>query len=59
MEDKVGIVSKKTKNFDIEVKTQILEEPDCFVILIHKIILDNQTGKSNLLQIYREEIKKI
>ena len=58
MEDEIGIVTKETDDKVINVKTQILDEPETLVILIYRSILDKKTGRSSTKKVYREVIKK-
>ena len=58
LNDSVEICEKETENLHVSVKTQILDEPQYLVILIHKTVLDKSTGKSTTERIHREVIDK-
>jgi len=52
--DQVSKLLIEKEDFIIEVTTQILDEPSCVVILIHKKYICKKTGKSKTEKIYRE-----
>lgn len=49
-------IIKETDNFTLKIHTQILDEPNSLVILIHKKIINKKTGKTETIKIYREQI---
>jgi hypothetical protein len=58
LQDEVEICQKETDNLIITVKTQILDEPNTIVVLVHQTIFNKVTHKSESKQIHREVFKK-
>lgn len=52
--DQVSKVVLEKEDFIVEITTQILDEPKCVVILIHKNHICKKTGVSKTEKIYRE-----
>ena len=51
-------IIKETDNLIIDIKTEILDEPNMFVILVTKKVTYKDTGRVFKTQIYKEEILK-
>ena len=51
-------IIKETDNVIIDIKTEVLDEPNMFVILVPKRIPYKDTGRSFKTKIYQEEILK-